>query len=69
MRAHGNEDAMTEAQKSRRRERKSQNPASKQMFRAAAQTQLVAAEAACVTSSTCICWKFDYSSITKAFYV
>lgn len=69
MRAHGNEDTVTKAQKSRRRKRKSQNPASKQMFRAAAQTQLVAAEAACMTSSPCICWKFDYSSITEAFYV
>lgn len=69
MRAYGNEDTVTEAQKSRRRERKSQNPASKQMFRAAAQTQLVGTEAARVASPTCICWKFDYSSITTALYV
>lgn len=46
MRVQGNEDAVTEAQKSRRRERESQNPASKQMVHAAAQTQLVASEAA-----------------------
>lgn len=50
MRAQGNEDTVTEARKSRGLERESQNPASKQMIHAAAQTQPVVSEAARVTS-------------------
>lgn len=64
-----NEDGVTEARKSRRRERKSQNPTSKQMFHAAAQKQLAVTEASCVTSPASICWKLDHSSIATALRV